>query len=175
MFSEDKKNLLLLKGKLDFSSGPLEPQLQETFNFWKAVLIKRHWSFIAVSNNPNSWSGSREYWQNKQQWTWGGRLWQEQSDRKMKCSARTAEARKNKKLLLSSFILELLEDKLLLEEPFLDCSVTEGTWFRHRAPREEPGGVGVCAAAGAVSSFDPGALLLPSTEHWEPLWFDLSL
>lgn len=83
--------------------------------------------------------------------------------------------KKIKRHFFSSFILELLENKLLLEEPFLGCYVTEVTWFRHRTPCEEPGGVGGCSGAGAVSSFDPGALLLPSTKHWEPLWFDLSL
>lgn len=46
---------------------------------------------------------------------------------KMKCGARTAAARENKMLLFSSFILELLENKLLLEKPFLDCCVTEMT------------------------------------------------
>lgn len=105
-----------------------------------------------------------------------GRLWQEQSDRKMKCSARTAEVRENKMPLFSSFILGLLENKLLLEEPFLDCYATERTWFRHRTPCEEPGGVGVCAGAGAVSSFDLGALLLPSTERalgTTLIWFEL--
>lgn len=94
-------------------------------------------------------------------------LGQEQSDRKMKRSTRTAEVRENKPLLFSSSILALLENEVLLEEPFLDCYVTEVTQFRHRTPRGEPGGGGLCA--GAVSSYDPGALLLPSTKLWESL------
>lgn len=61
-----KNDLLLITEELDFKCDHFEPQLQETFNFWKSVLIKTHWSFIAVTNNPNSWSISQQYWQNKQ-------------------------------------------------------------------------------------------------------------
>lgn len=80
--------------------------------------------------------------------------------------------RENKTLLFSSFILEPLENEVLLEEPFLDSSATEVPWFRPRTAGEEPGGAGLWA--GAVASFDPGALLLPTTKPWEPLGFDLS-
>lgn len=64
-FSEEKK-IYVLRRYFILKCDHFEPQLQEMFNFWKPVLIKMHWSFTAMTNNPNSWSVSQQYWQNKQ-------------------------------------------------------------------------------------------------------------
>lgn len=168
-----KKNLLVMKEELEFNVILLDSNFRKRLIFgrlhWlRCIGLLLQWVITQIVGVYPERIGKTSSDEPEE-----GMLWQEQSDRKMKFSARTAEVREKKTLLFSSFILELLQNKLLVEEPFLDCYVTEVTWFRSRTPREEPGGAGVCA--GAVSSFDPGALLLPSTKLREPLWFDLSL
>lgn len=100
-------------------------------HWWRCIGLLLQWVITQILGvDPESIGKTSSKWT----WRRGG------CDR-----SKDSWVRENKTLLFSSFISELLENKLLLEEPFLDCCVTEVTWFRHRTPREEPGGVwGLC-------------------------------